>query len=354
MALSAATGGWIMKKIVYGLIALSALSMAACGGGSSSNNSKASKESLAVALGGTGEIAIIDTQTDAIVQRYPVGTGLQSIAISPNGTKFYATDCQNPSSTDNKLWVVNVADGAKQSIDLGGAPWGVKVHPDGSKAYVTMRNDSEVAVIDTATNTVEGTIPVGVTPLGIDISPDGSRLCVANKDANTISIIDTATQDVVTSDPLIGTGEGPWEVAFSPDGLYCWVDDSTTGDVLSVYSAADATLQNSATMLFDDDFFGLQGVAFTPNGQTAFVGSDQSNDMFVVDPATLETITTISTGTTGGADAAKRMAMSSNGSTLFYSSPVDDSITVIDAADYVVKDFIFFDPGDRPNGLVLY
>ena len=40
-------------------------------------------------------------------------------------------------------------------------------------AYVTNQSSNNVSVIDTATNTVVGTIPVGSTPNGVAVPPDG-------------------------------------------------------------------------------------------------------------------------------------------------------------------------------------
>ncbi len=76
-------------------------------------------------------------------------------------------------------------------------PVGVAVGPDGTRAYVVNSVSNTVSVIDTATNTVTGTIPVGALPVGVAVSPDGTRAYVTNQDANTVSIIDTASNSVI-------------------------------------------------------------------------------------------------------------------------------------------------------------
>ncbi|WP_285509660.1 IPT/TIG domain-containing protein, partial [Streptomyces sp. NBRC 13847] len=54
-----------------------------------------------------------------------------------------------------------------------------------------------VSVIDTATNSVIGTIAVGQGPTGVAVSPDGTRAYTTNSDSNTVSVIDTATNTVL-------------------------------------------------------------------------------------------------------------------------------------------------------------
>ncbi|MCH9802114.1 MAG: YncE family protein, partial [Actinomycetia bacterium] len=82
------------------------------------------------------------------------------------------------------------------TIAVGNNPAGVAITPDGSTAYVTNFENSNVSVIDTATNTVTTTIAVGDEPAGVAITPDGSTAYVPNFENNNVSVIDTATNTV--------------------------------------------------------------------------------------------------------------------------------------------------------------
>ena len=84
------------------------------------------------------------------------------------------------------------------TIDVGLAPFGVAVTPDGSRAYVTNLNNT-VSIIDTATNAVSATISVGKGPLGIAFTPDGSKAYVANELDHTVSVI------AIPSNTVVGT-----------------------------------------------------------------------------------------------------------------------------------------------------
>jgi YVTN family beta-propeller protein len=76
------------------------------------------------------------------------------------------------------------------TITVGDGPEGVAITPDGTKAYVTNCDDDTVSVIDTATNSVVGSpIRVGDGPEGVAITPDGTKAYVTNCDDDTVSVI---------------------------------------------------------------------------------------------------------------------------------------------------------------------
>ncbi len=72
-------------------------------------------------------------------------------------------------------------------------------------------------VIDTATNTVEATVPVGNEPFWVAVAPDGKHAYVTNCNeslpAGSVSVIDTATNTVVATVPVgtdsVGVGIVP-------------------------------------------------------------------------------------------------------------------------------------------------
>jgi YVTN family beta-propeller protein len=94
------------------------------------------------------------------------------------------------------------------TVDVGSAPRGVAVNPDGTKVYVANLYTGAVFVIDTATNTVTD-VGVGNGPYGVAVSPDGTKVYVANEGSNNVSVIDTATNKVTAT---VNVGNGP--VAF--------------------------------------------------------------------------------------------------------------------------------------------
>ena len=71
-------------------------------------------------------------------------------------------------------------------------------------AYITNQGISpnfsnNVTVIDTTTNKVVTTIEVGLAPSGVAVAPDGSKVYVANQFDHTVSVIATATNTVAAT-----------------------------------------------------------------------------------------------------------------------------------------------------------
>src|SRR6516164_9407280 len=87
-----------------------------------------------------------------------------------------------PNFSNNVTVIDTTTNKVVATVEVGLAPAGVAVTPDGRKAYVANRAVSgTVSVIDTATNAVSATIAVGSNPVGIAITPDGSKVYVANQ-----------------------------------------------------------------------------------------------------------------------------------------------------------------------------
>ena len=120
-------------------------------------------------------VSVIDTFTNTVVARIPVGVQPLSAAVSPEGTQVYVT---------NSGWLLP---------------------------------NNDVSVIDTATNTVVATIPVGHFPIGVAFTPNGAFAYVAASGANSVSVIDTAARTVVAT---VSVGANPFGVAITPNGAF--------------------------------------------------------------------------------------------------------------------------------------
>jgi YVTN family beta-propeller protein len=118
---------------------------------------------------------------------------------------------------------------------------------DGATAYVCNNGSADVSVIDTATNTVTGTIPVGDHPNGMAITPDGATVYVANDGGNTVSAISTATNTVTATIPV---GSGPLNIAVNSAGTTAYVTNSNAGTVSVIDTATNAVTATIAGASF--------------------------------------------------------------------------------------------------------
>jgi YVTN family beta-propeller protein len=108
--------------------------------------------------------------------------------------------------------------------------------------YVTNDGGNSVSVINTANNTVTGTVTVGGTPKYLAIAPDGRKVYVVNSGGGTVSVIDTGTDTVVGTIPV---GTDPRGIAILPDGTKAYVAHYTFTEVSAL---SVITLSNSSVM----------------------------------------------------------------------------------------------------------
>src|SRR4029434_9205935 len=140
------------------------------------------------------------------------------------------------------------------------------------KAYVGLFKDNAIAVLDTGTNHVQGTIPVPQGPHGIVITPDGRKVYVSSDGASTVSVIDTQTDKIVRS---IEVGTNPHGLAIAPDGRQVLVGGFGTNQVLFIDTNTDQIVGRLPVPM-------PHNIALSPDGHMAYVGSQQQGATAVV------------------------------------------------------------------------
>jgi DNA-binding beta-propeller fold protein YncE len=105
-----------------------------------------------------------------------------------------------------------------------------------STLYVAQDNADQIAVIDTASNTITGKIdargPAGMLPgpqytgaatFAVTISPDGKTLYAVNDGSNSIAVVPLTGPDANTVTGLIPTAYAPKDITFSRDGSWMYI-----------------------------------------------------------------------------------------------------------------------------------
>lgn len=155
-------------------------------------------------------IHVFDAALDAMdhVRSIPVDLLPMGLAVNAAGDRLYVACADS-----NKINKINLTTDAVTVIPADGSgvtinrPIGVALTGDGLKAYFTLANEDNVAVLDTATNAIAAQrIAVGRSPMGISITPDNTRVVVANQNAATASVINPATNSVVATSTV---GDAP-------------------------------------------------------------------------------------------------------------------------------------------------
>src|SRR6185369_4340225 len=99
--------------------------------------------------------------------------------------------------------------------------------------YVTMPGQSAVAVVNTITRKLVGTIPTGdkSKPTRIALQPDGRYVWVGLDDSPSVAVIDTTTNKLAAT---ITVGAGLHNIAFMPDSRLAYVTNSGADTVSAI------------------------------------------------------------------------------------------------------------------------
>ncbi len=241
--------------------------------------------------------------------------------------------------------------------------------PDGAFVYVPSTSKN-VYVISTQTQTVVATIPVPFPASPADVSivtlPGGVFAYVVDNGAGLVSVIDTATNLIVATISVPGTSLDFIATSASA-GLAC-VSDTLNGNSIFINLSTNMVVST----LFTDVF--TQGVVFNPSGSLVYVSDFNNNAVLAVDPTIpaivttipvatplglaispdgsilycaaianyigIETMTNMIVATIPSPGFAVEVAFSLDGSTLYGSNQIADSVSVIDVASKTTVDIV--------------
>ena len=111
-----------------------------------------------------GTVSVIDVASKKVVQSFDLHTKfVNRVKFTPDGKQVLMTDLGT-----GDLIVLDAASKKElKRISLGHGVAGILIVPDGSRAYVAVSPDSQVAVVDLKTLTVTGRISTGRGPDGM-------------------------------------------------------------------------------------------------------------------------------------------------------------------------------------------
>ena len=174
-------------------------------------------------------VSVISTATNTVTATISVPAGAGStdgpgVSITPSGLFLYV------SGGEGQISVVSTQTNAVIDVFYpptgyvrGSEEEGIAIAPSGAVGYAAVGGFSYVEVFDTTTNSATTTqIPVGSFPTGVAISPDGAYVYVTDYGSGTVSVIQVATNTVAAT---INVGNQPGAVAITP--AVCNVTDNS-------------------------------------------------------------------------------------------------------------------------------
>jgi len=236
---------------------------------------------------GDTSVWVMNTATNKIVTGIvigPAGTAPFQLAVTPNGKTVYVT------TYDSVVAIDTATDSVAGTISLGKYPYGIVITSDGARAYVSNQDGKYIWVIDTKTNTVAATIQTPKLTFGIAISPYGGRLYVTDGDTGFL-VVDTKTNALLATVP---TQEGDLGcLAISPDGRRAYI--AVFDGLLVIDTSTNNTV---AKVPIFNDYENLLGVAVTPDGSDVYVTSGNTNTISVIATATNSVVANVNSPVT--------------------------------------------------------
>lgn len=240
------------------------------------------------AMGGGGEIWAIDTGTDAVVAKVPVGRHPAHVVLTPDGRHAYITN-----GGDN---TVSVVDSAAQrvvaTIPVGDYPHGIRISPDGKQAYVANLKSGTVSVIDTESRKQVAQIAVGKGPAQVGFTADGRFAFVSLSEENRVAVIDPPSRKVTHT---VSVGTVPIQVYATPDSRTLLVANQGTrkkpGKTVSVVD-----LETVKTVETIETGPGAHGVVVDRQGRYAYVTNIYANSVSVLDVKARKVVATVPVG----------------------------------------------------------
>jgi YVTN family beta-propeller protein len=163
--------------------------------------------------GGLAHIAVVDIDTRKVVANVTSGHETEGLEFSTDGKYLLVTN-----EGDNTVTVYNRPAYTEAHVvktdSYGNRPRGIKRLPDGSGYIVTLEFSDKFLVLDKEFNVVKA-VATAEGPYGIAFSPDGRKLFVAAAKAGLLQAFDARTYDHVGD---VKVGRRCWHFTFTPDG----------------------------------------------------------------------------------------------------------------------------------------
>ena len=245
---------------------------------------------------------VVDARTFKVVSRVPLTAHPNNMAVSKDGKYVFVAILQEPGGVD----VIETATQTKlKNVPTKGTIHNVYVTPDGKYAVAGSIGGRSINVIDAQTLQTAWAMEMdlGVRPMTFNTNPDGSTkwIFVQITNFNGFAVVDFATRkeinriknpDLPPGKSIVTAGSDPSHgMAVTSDGKTLVVC-SRINNYLYSYSLPDLKPIGGAEL----GGKGAAWVTLTPDGKTAYVANPVTNDVSVVDIASMKETSRIKVG----------------------------------------------------------
>ena len=300
-------------------------------------------------------VHVIDPSTNKVVGVIHGIEASHGAGVAPDGSRIYISD-----EAESTLDVVDARTfQVLKKVPLSGHPNNMAVSKDGKHVYVgIIQEPGGVDVIDTTSQQRIKTIPTKGTIHNAYVTPDGKYVVAGSIAGKTINVIDAAT-DTPAWTLDMDLGIRPMTFTWNPDGSTQWILAQLTG--LNGFAVVDFATRKEIRRIQNPDLppgkstvpegsDPSHGMAVTPDGKTLVVCSRLNNYLYSYSLPDLKVIGSAELGGKG----AGWVTLTPDGKSAYVANPVTNDVSVVDVASMkeVARIPVGFVPKRNATGLL--
>lgn len=302
---------------------------------------------LWVTLGDSDQLVEVDPWTYGEIRRIKVDPRPHGLAVSADGGTVYLA-----SDRTGNFQVIDVRTGRiTGQINIGNDPNQMTLTKDGKFAYVPVRGDSKIAVVQLDPLKLVKLLPSPAGPHDAYTSADGTRIYVGAQYGSAISVIDPATQSVLYTIP---TADGVRPLEPSADGKTIYVALSNLLGFVVVDPVARkvtrrvelGTLPDGVPQPYKNTW--THALQLADNGRELWICDDINDLIRIVRLSDMKETAQIRTG-----HFPHWFTMTPDGSVIFVSLWYSHAVAAIDVRTRKVLHHIQFELGSGPKRIAL-
>jgi YVTN family beta-propeller protein len=242
----------------------------------------------------SADIAVIDSRTDRLLMRLPVGNVPHQVAVSDVVNKLVASN-----TADDTISIIDLPTLATHTLRLDHEPEHMELSPDGVLLAVGNIGAGTVSLVSLSEERELARIDGLFEPHNLTFSPDGSLLYVANLGASHVSVIDVAEAAIIdeiriAQPPAIAGREDPGaefqgiiNVTATSDGRLGFAAHGEASELAVIDLRTRAVKKHLALGELPWRAYG------TADGRFMLVPNNGDRTLSVISTATLEVVATL-------------------------------------------------------------
>jgi DNA-binding beta-propeller fold protein YncE len=296
-----------------------------------------------VAVSNLNSAVVIDLTTNSIKATLQTGSQPLGATVTPDGRLGIV--CNFSGGTLSLIDLTATTPVISGTLATGpiGNPESIAVTPNGRFGIVADGSfEPDVISIDLQLRTIVSTVSGLPGNQGVAISPDGTLLLVMSANTNQVSVLTIGPNGALTDTgqrvTLSGSGGGPRTIAFTPNGRRALVTDANVARV-TILGINGGTVSNLGFIgNLGTNSFNTSGLAITRDGSKVYVSNASDSNLSVLSIDTNDNVTDtgrripIPNGTPATFFGVPGIALTPDGTRLFISGFGTGRVSILDTA----------------------